>query len=62
MSDPTSLALLIALGVVGFIGTLGFVFARSSGSVAEQRLDGLSTGKAKARTRRTLGVGSIISG
>ena len=48
MNDPNLLPILIGVGVIVLFGGASLVLSRSGGSVAEQRLDGLSGGcKAK---------------
>jgi tight adherence protein B len=47
--DPAMFSILIGVGVVVLIGGLGLVMGRSSASVAEQRLDGLSGKRSPAK-------------
>ena len=49
MNDPTVISIFIGVLVIVLVGGAGLVFSRSNGSVAEQRLDGLSgkTGRTK---------------
>ncbi len=42
MNDPTVIAVFVGVGVLLLVGGAGLVLSKSLGSVAEQRLDGLS--------------------
>jgi tight adherence protein B len=48
MNDPTMLSILVGIGVIALVGGLSFVMSRSSGTIAEDRLAGL-TGERKVR-------------
>ncbi len=60
VNDPTVLSMIIGAGVIVLIGGLGLVMSRSSGTVAEDRLAGL-TGQRQARraTKQDLASGIL---
>jgi Flp pilus assembly protein TadB len=59
MDDPAVLSIVIGVAVIGLIGGLGLVMAKSSGSAAEDRLAGL-TGEHRAQKAKKQDLSSTI--
>src|SRR4051794_14124191 len=55
MNDPTLISVFVGVAVIVLMGGAGLVLSKSLGSVAEQRLDGLS-GKVKAKADAAAGI------
>jgi tight adherence protein B len=56
MNDPTVIAVFVGLTVLAFVGGAGLLLTRSPGSVAEQRLDGLSGKTSKVKADANAGI------
>jgi tight adherence protein B len=56
MSDPTLISVFVGLSVIVLMGGAGLVLSKSIGSVAEQRLDGLSGRSKKAKADVSSGL------
>lgn len=54
--DPELLPILIGVGVLAVVGALGLVMMKSSGSVAEQRLDEMSGRRRKGKAEAPVGA------
>src|SRR3954468_11368721 len=55
MNESLLIPIFAGVAVITLIGGIGLVMSRSNGSLAEQRLDGL-TGKSKAKSDPTTGI------
>lgn len=56
MNDPTVISLFVGVAVIVLIGGAGLVLSKSLGSVAEQRLDGLSGKAPRAKADPNSGI------
>lgn len=59
MNDPNLISMLVGLVVILLMGGAGLVFSRSLGSVAEERLDGMS-GKSSGKARAEAVSGMLL--
>src|SRR4051812_29527012 len=59
MIDPTLISVLVGVGVILLMGGAGLVLSRTIGSVAEERLEGLS-GPARAKDKADPVAGMLM--
>ncbi len=60
MNDPSMLSMLIGVGVIVVIGVIGLAMSKSSGSLAEDRLAGLISGRRPAPAKKKQDLASGI--
>ncbi len=59
MNDPTTLSIVIGVGVLVLVGGLGLLASRSTGELAEDRLTGLTDKRARRKTKQELSSGIL---